>query len=147
MVRRLDREDAILHQIHPLKLVTDVVAAGASTALLWRRRPLAGVLARYVPPMVASALVLSFADPDRLRPTPAGRYVLRHMPDGAVAVRFAGDTLMALAAWRRNGPGVAAGAVLVAVGWSHGLLAKLRTLLVLSVAAAEDTPEPLTDPA
>ena len=126
MPRRLGRENAVLHQVHPLKLATDIAAAGASTVLLWRRRPLAGLLVRYVPPMVASALVLGFADLDRLRGAPAGRYVLRHMPDGAVAVRFAGDTLMALAAWRRSGPGLAAGAALVMAGWSHGVLPRGR---------------------
>jgi hypothetical protein len=54
----------------------------------------AGLLVRYLPPVAASALVLAYADLNRLRQTAAGRYVLHHMPDGAVAVRFAGDTLM-----------------------------------------------------
>lgn len=68
--------------------------------MLWHRRLRAGLLVRYLPPVAASALVLAYADLDRLRQTAAGRYVLHHMPDGAVAVRFAGDTLMAAAGCR-----------------------------------------------
>jgi hypothetical protein len=39
-----------------------------------------------------------------------------------VATRFAGGTLMAAAAWRRSAPGIAAGAAVIAISWSHGLL-------------------------
>ena len=121
-IRQIAKEDALVHQVHPVKLGTDVAAAIASTALLWRRRPLAGLLIRYLPPMAASALVLAVADLDRLRDTPTGRYAIRHMPDGAVAARMAGDTLIAAAAWRHSIPGIAAGTALIAAGWSHGLL-------------------------
>lgn len=124
---RLTRDDAMVHQVHPVKLCTDIAAAAASTGLLWRRRLLAGLLIRYLPPMVASGLVLAFADLDRLRQTAGGRYVLGHMPDGAVAIRFAGDTLMAAAGWRRSVPGVALGAAVIVAGWSHGLLPQHRT--------------------
>ncbi len=119
---QLTADDALVHQVHPAKLCTDIAAAAASTGLLWRRRLLAGLLIRYLPPMLASALVLACADLDRLRQTPAGRYALHHMPDGAVGIRFAGDAVMAAAAWRRSLPGVAAGVAVIAAGWSHGLL-------------------------
>lgn len=121
-ISQITRDDALVHQVHPVKMGTDIAAAIASTALLWRRRPLAGLLIRYLPPMAASALVLAMADLDRLRDTSAGRYAVRHMPDGAVAARMAGDTVMAAAAWRRSIPGIAVGAALIAAGWSHGLL-------------------------
>jgi hypothetical protein len=53
----MDRTERVLyHQIHPLKLVADIGASGASTVLLWRRHLVAGLVARYVPPAVASAV-------------------------------------------------------------------------------------------
>lgn len=125
-IGRLTTEDALVHQVHPVKLSADIAAAVVSTAFLWRRRLLAGLMIRYVPPMIASALVLAFADLDRLRYTAAGAYAVRHMPDGAVAIRFAGDTLMAAASWRRSRLGLALGAAAVAAGWSHGLLPAAR---------------------
>src|SRR5215469_15855957 len=80
---QLTKDDAVVHQVHPVKVSADVAAAVASSVLLWQKRPAAGILARYLPPMAASALVLAFADLDGLRQTAAGRYVLEHMPDGA----------------------------------------------------------------
>ena len=121
-ISQITRDDALVHQVRPVKMGTDMAAAIASTALLWRRRPLAGLLIRYLPPMAASALVLAMADLDRLRDTPAGRYVIRHMPSSAVVARMAGDTVVAAAARRRSLPGIAVGAALIAAGWSHGLL-------------------------
>ena len=48
-----------------------------------------------------------------------GRYVRAHMPPSAQAVRLAGDALMGLGAHRRSPVLLMAGAVVIAVGWSH----------------------------
>ncbi len=40
-----------------------------------------------------------------------------------MAVRFAGDSLMAAGAWKRDRRLITVGALLIALGWSHGLLA------------------------
>ena len=86
--------------------------------LLWQHRLVAGLVTRYVLPAVGSATVVSSADIERLRDTAAGRYVLANMSPGAMAVRFAGDvvTLIAL------------GLVIVAAGWSEGLVRYTREI-------------------
>ena len=119
----LTRDQRILvHQVHPAKLAVDISAAVVSNILLWKHRLPAGLAARYLPPVVGSALVLKFADVDRLAGTSAGRYVLEHMPPVMVAVRLAGDTLMAVRAWRRQPEYVVLATLLVILGWSHGVI-------------------------
>jgi len=118
---RGDYSEAILvHQVHPVKLAFDVSASVVSNVLLWRHRLGAGLLSRYLLPVAGSVLVLGFADVDRLRDTPRGRYVLEHMPPASTALRLGGDTLMAVGAWRRKPSWLVAGALIVAAGWSHG---------------------------
>jgi hypothetical protein len=59
----------LLHQVHPVKLAADISASLISNTLLWRHRPVAGIVTRYALPVVGSAVVLSFADVERLRGT------------------------------------------------------------------------------
>jgi hypothetical protein len=46
------------------------------------------------------------------------------MPPAAQAVRLAGDAVTIVGAWQRNGFLIAAGAVIVVAGWSHGLVVR-----------------------
>lgn len=114
-------EEIILHQVHPVKLAFDISASLISNVLLWRHRLGAGVLSRYLLPVAGSALVLRFADLERIRNTGQGRYVLGHMPPSSTAVRLAGDTVMAVGAWRRKAGWMAVGGLLVIAGWAHGM--------------------------
>jgi hypothetical protein len=67
-----------------------------SNVLLWRHLLRAGLAVRLALPVLGSALVLRFADLEPLRETPAGAYVLANMPLSAMAVRLAGDVMMAV---------------------------------------------------
>jgi hypothetical protein len=112
----------LLHQVHPLKLAADVSASVISNTLLWRHRPLAGIVTRLALPIAGSAIVLTAADVERLRGTAVGRYVLANMSTAAVAVRLAGDMVMALGSWYRRPRWIALGLLIVAAGWSQGLV-------------------------
>jgi hypothetical protein len=116
-----DRTAMLVHQVHPVKLAFDISASLVSNVLLWRHRLSGGLASRYLLPIVGSALVLGFADLDRLRTTSRARYVLEHMPPASTALRLGGDTVMAVGAWRRKPSWMVAGALLVVAGWSHGL--------------------------
>jgi hypothetical protein len=117
----VDPESILVHQVHPVKLAFDISASLISNTLLWRHRLGAGLLSRYLLPVAGSALVLRFADLERVRRTSPGRYMLEHMPPSSMMVRLAGDTVMAVGAWRRKPSWLVVGGLLVAAGWSHGL--------------------------
>jgi hypothetical protein len=116
----MDPETVLLHQVHPAKLAFDICASIISNVLLWQHRLGVALLARYVPPVVGSVLVIRYADVEGLRDTPQGRYVLEQMPPASVALRLAGD--VGIGAWRRRPSWMAAGALMVVAGWSHGLV-------------------------
>jgi hypothetical protein len=117
----VDADTIPVHQVHTLKLTADISASVVSNILLWQHRIGPALLARYLPPIAGSALVIRFGDLDALRQTRRARYVLEHMPPASIAIRLAGDVVMAVGSWRRRPAWIAAGAVIVAAGWSHGL--------------------------
>src|SRR5450755_3934049 len=117
----MDRDTYLLHQVHTAKLASDVCADVASTYLVWRGRPAAGLLLGFVPAGVASA-VISRRDLSALRGTRRGRYVLAHMPVSAQVIRLAGQCLAWRAASRRDLRGILLGHLVIVLGWSYGAL-------------------------
>jgi hypothetical protein len=118
----VDADKILIHQVHPLKLAADISASVVSNFLLWQHRLGPALVARYVPPIVGSALVIRFGDMDALRHTRRARYVREHMPPASTTIRLLGDVVMAVGSWRRRPGWIVAGALVVAGAWSHGLV-------------------------
>jgi hypothetical protein len=114
-------EKVLVHQIHSVKLATDVAASILSTWLFWGHQVGWGLAAMWVPPVIASAVVLRFVPLERYRDSAAGRYVLRYMTPSAQAVRFVGAILMAWGAWARSWWFIVFGLAVIAAAWSRGL--------------------------
>jgi len=123
----MDRNTYLLHQVHPAKLATDISADVVSTWLMWQRRPRAALLLAHAAAALASATVTR-CDLSPLQTTRRGRYVLSHMPLSAQDLRYLGQVLAWYAAYRHRPAGVALGHVLIAAGWSHGLLSRARVI-------------------
>jgi hypothetical protein len=117
----VNKEDLVLHQVHWTKLTADVTASVVSLALIWKGHRRLGLTVHLGVPVLASAVLLR-ADTEPLRSTRRGRYVLKHMPVAVQTVRLAGDAVMTIGAWRRNGLVIAVGTLVVVAGWSHGLV-------------------------
>jgi hypothetical protein len=118
----MNKDDLVLHQVHWAKLTADVAASIVSLTLIWNGHRRLGLIVHLGTPVLASAVLLR-ADTQTLRSTRRGQYVLEHMPVAAQAVRLAGDAVMTIGVWRRNGPVIAIGTLVVVAGWSHGLVA------------------------
>jgi hypothetical protein len=123
----MDRQAYLLHQVHTAKLAADIGAGIVSGWLMWQRRVPAALLAGFVPAGIASALVTR-RDLSALADTRRGRYVLAHMPPAAQALRMAGQVVAWRAEYEHRPAGTVLGHALVAAGWSHGLLAKSRSM-------------------
>jgi hypothetical protein len=95
------REPYVVHQIQPAKLATDISVSVVSTVLFWQHGPIPGVLVFAVPAPIASALVRP-RDLSAYRDSPAGRYVLAHMPPSMQAVRSVSAVALAVDGWRRS---------------------------------------------
>jgi hypothetical protein len=115
------RERVLYHQIHPLKLAADVSGTVVSAWLLWEHRLIASMLAAFVPALVASAFMLKTMRFERQRDSAFGRYVAFHMTRAAEAVRLAGGGVALVGAWFHAGWIIAAGALVIVVGWTYSL--------------------------
>ena len=114
-------EKALYHQIHPAKLATDIGAALVSLPLLWLHWLWLGLAVHFAPPVIASALLLRFADLEPQKNSAFGRYVRRMMTRPVEATRILGDLVMVIAAWYRAPFGIAAGAAIVLLAWLSGV--------------------------
>jgi hypothetical protein len=116
------REKILFHQVHPVKLATDVASAFVSLYFLWQHALIVGLLAHLLPPPVGSAIVMACVDLEPYKNSRLGAYLVRHMRPGAQAARLIGDLIMVVAAWFRAPGGIAAGLLIIVAAWSHGLI-------------------------
>jgi hypothetical protein len=72
-------EKVLYHQIHPAKLTADVSGSLVSTYLMWRHKFVAALLSAFGPATIASVLVIRYADLEKRKHSPFGRYMHRYM--------------------------------------------------------------------
>jgi hypothetical protein len=111
------QEKALYHQIHPLKLLADLSAEGLSLYLFWQRRPLAGLVAALGPAVLASALLMGWADLEPYKHSPGGRYIRCYMTPPVVAVRVLGTVVTHTGAWYHRPLLIPVGLTLVLLAW------------------------------
>jgi len=114
------RDQALYHQIHPLKLATDWGTALVAAYLLWQHLLLAALLIGFIPPVLASLLVIRYADLERLKGSPAGHYVARYMTRSVELVRSMGAAVLWVAAWFHWPMLMALGLAAIVVAWARG---------------------------
>jgi hypothetical protein len=111
----------LYHQIHPLKLLTDVSTAFVAARLLWMHRFGAAMLVGFVPSILVTAAILRWADLEPYRASRFGRYVSGFMTRGVEAARFAGLVPLWAGAWIHSPLAMLAGVAWIAGCWLWGL--------------------------
>lgn len=120
------QEKTLYHQIHPLKLATDISAEIVSLYLFWRRKLIAGLVVFLVPPMIASALIMNLAHLEKYKESVFGRYIQKYMTPPVVFVRILGTVLTHVGAWYRIPALIPLGLVTVLLGWLRGIVLPKR---------------------
>jgi hypothetical protein len=115
-------DKVLYHQIHPLKLGTDILASLVSLYFFWQHRLLIGLLLHLAPPIIASLVVIHTVDLEPQRQSAFGQYVKRMMTRKIEAIRLSGDIVMILGAWFRSLPLIGAGLAIVIAGWLSGIV-------------------------
>jgi hypothetical protein len=116
------RDRVLYHQIHPLKLITDVSTAIGAAALFWRHHLGAGLALGFLPSIVVSAGLIRWADLERYRSSAFGRYVAGFMTRGVELARLVGLLPLWIGAWRQSSVAVAAGVAWILGCWFWGAL-------------------------
>lgn len=120
-------EKALYHQIHPAKLGTDIASAVVSLYLLWNHQLVLGLIAGYVPSIIATILVIQFADLEKYKQSAFGKYVKIYMNRNTQAVRLVGDTLSKIAAWSNTLPVVVISMLMILLAWLRGKIYPTKT--------------------
>ena len=116
------KEKALYNQIHPLKLSTDILAAVISLYLFWVHQPVPAVVLHFAPPLIASWLLIRYANLEPLKESAFGHYVAANMTRTIEAVRLFGDFIMIFGAWRQDPVMLAVGLLVVIGAWCNGLI-------------------------
>ncbi len=116
------KEKALYNQIHPLKLSTDILAAAVSFYLFWVHQPLPALLLHFAPPLIASWLLIRYADLKPLKQSAFGRYVAANMTRTIEAVRLFGDLVMIFGAWLHDPLLMGIGLLVIIGAWCNGLI-------------------------
>jgi hypothetical protein len=121
------QEKVLYHQIHPLKLATDIAAEVVSLYFFWQHRLLLALLLHLLPPIAGSFVVLRFCNLEGQKESAFGRYVARYMTTPIVALRICGDVVTVFGAWYRSYSVTAIGLAVILLAWLNGYLFPGRT--------------------
>jgi hypothetical protein len=116
------QEKTLYHQIHPLKLLTDISAEVLSLYLFCKRRLLAGLVVLLVPPVIVSTLIIKWVDLEVYKQSAFGRYIRTYMTPPVVAVRLLGTVVTHIGAWYRKPILIPLGLLIVLLAWLRGIL-------------------------
>jgi hypothetical protein len=120
------REKVLYHQIHPAKLSADIAAGLISLYLIWIHELALGILGGFVPSLVASAIVIRYANIEKYAASPFGRYLAKYMSGTMQAVRFGGLFVAWFGAWYHMLWIIGAGLLIVILAWFRGKLIPRR---------------------
>jgi hypothetical protein len=116
------RERVLYHQIHPLKLFTDISTAIIAIDLFWQHQLGTALVIAFVPPILVSFAIIEEVDLDRYRRSGMGAYMRRYMTPTAQALRLFGALFAFYAAWQHVPAGIVGALALIVVCWSYGIV-------------------------
>ena len=114
------REKLLYHQVHPAKMIIDVTTALAAAVLLWQQHLLRAAALGLAPPIITSVLVMQFANLEKVKRSPIGRYIGRNMTPPLEVARLAGVFIFWGAAWYRSVFYCSVGLLVIAFAWVRG---------------------------
>jgi hypothetical protein len=116
------REKQLYHQVHPLKLGTDITASVVSTYYFWVHAFWPALAWMFLPPIIVSTVMLLTMDFTWIKESAVGRYLSWEMTPAMEALRLSGTIPMAVGAWYHQPWAIALGVLIVLFGWLRGLI-------------------------
>lgn len=115
-------EKSLYHQIHPVKLVTDIGSSLISLYFFWMHDLTSGLLVGIAPGVAVSFFIIQFVNLDRYRDSSIGRYVGRYMTREMQALRAVGQLVVWVGTWYHVLLLIFAGFAMIVFGWIRGRL-------------------------
>lgn len=121
------KEKQLYHQIHPLKLLTDISAEIISLYLFWRHKLAAGLVFGVIPSVIVSAIMIKWTNLEKYKQSDVGHYIKVNMTPFAVTLRILGTIVSHIGAWWYQPWLIPLGWGIVILGWTQGLLRRRKT--------------------
>src|SRR4051794_5433403 len=115
-------EKILYHQIHPVKLLTDWGTLPVALYLLWHRRWRPALIVAFVPSIIASYVLIHYADLKAYKQSRFGAYIARSMTRAMEGVRFLGAGVLMVGAWKRWAWMFPVGLLIILAGWFRGIV-------------------------
>ncbi len=115
-------ERLLYHQLRPAKLAADISGSIISTYLVWQHHFWWAMVGAFAPALLGSALVMEFADLDKLKSSRMGRYIERFMNHWVEACASADKSSCGSVRGTTNGGRFQSATLIVISAWSSGLL-------------------------
>lgn|SRR5574341_329221 len=116
------QEKTLYHQIHPLKLFTDWSTGFLALYFFWRHDLLIAMAIALIPSIIASLILVRFADLEKYKASAFGKYVGKTMTRAVEAIRFLGYAVMAIGAWIHLAWLIPLGLAMILLAWLRGVI-------------------------
>jgi len=117
-------DKTLYHQIHPFKLITDVISSFLAVYLIWLHLIVEGLVVAFVPPLMISLFMLRLMDFEEQKQSKLGKYVKRYIGRAMDSVRSIGFLVMLLGGWFHLVWLIALGFLAIILVWMNGLIYK-----------------------
>ena len=115
-------DKTLYHQIHPFKLVTDVISAFLAVYLFWLHLIIEGLIVAFIPSVVISLFMIKAMDFDKQKNSNFGKYVKKYMGRGTDTARSIGFLVMLAGGWFHFLLLIALGFLVIISAWLNGLV-------------------------
>ena len=117
-------DKTLYHQIHPFKMVTDVIAAFIAVYLIWLHLIIEGLVVGFIPSLAISFFMIRTMDFEKQKQSKFGKYVKRYMGRGADTARSIGFLVMLCGGWFHMLWLIGLGFLAIIAAWMNGLVYK-----------------------
>src|SRR5262245_28329861 len=116
------QEKSLYHQIHPVKLFTDWSTGLLALYPFWHHKLIVALLIAFLPSILASLIIVRFADLEKYKQSAFGKYVSQYMTRAFEAMRLIGYGIMAVGAWVHVVWAVLLGLLIILLAWLRGVI-------------------------
>ena len=117
-------EKNLYQQIHPARLFTDWASGFVACYLFWEHDLVFALIVAFIPSLIVSLIVVRFANLEKLKNSPFGKYHKRFYNKTIDAVRLAGFIVMAGGSWFQFFEIAGAGLAIILWTWLYGLFTR-----------------------
>jgi len=117
------QEKRLYHQIHPVKLATDIGVTFPFLYFFWLHQVWLAFAIGFIPPIIVSTVMMVLPpNLEKRKKSALGKYIKRYMTPVIETIRLLTLAPMAYGSWTHDVFPIVIGVVLLVVAWCNGLI-------------------------